>query len=225
MSHRKLTRRLARAGLVAAALGLAVPAPANAAEPGGSSAFGLNVTGPAHVPPTPAVSSATGEVRKALLREERTRAVRATVLDVAARRDRAHSRVAGVDVPAAHLNAEAVTARCLGGRGNASLADAVVAGKPLAVSPPPNTTVPVKVPGLGDGSVVLNKQERLPDGRLRVTGLEATLPTGQGRVEAIRVASATCGHVRKERQVRGKPEGPEVAPRPVPVKGDLPVTG
>ncbi|MGI5166420.1 choice-of-anchor P family protein [Spirillospora sp. CA-253888] len=261
MSCRKAARRLVQVSVIVMAAGVLAAAPA-AAETGGddsaaratasvarsggpgASAFGLGATGPVRVPQVPAVSSSAGEVAKSLVREDRTKLVKAAALDVRAQHDRARSQVADLRVPSAGLRAEAVTARCLAGRGAASLADAVVAGRPLAVAPPPNTTIPVDLPELGRASVVMNKQQRLPDGRLNVTALEVNLPLGQGRTESIRVASATCG------RAAGRPEGPKgpqgphepkgpkgprgpqkpaqqhaEAPVPTPVKGDLAVTG
>ncbi|MFC9976833.1 choice-of-anchor P family protein [Spirillospora sp. NPDC127200] len=253
MCCRKATRRLAQVSVVATAAGLLAAAPA-AAETGGdaaratasvarsggpgASAFGLDAAGPVRVPPVPAVSSDAGEVARSLVREDRTKLVKAAALEVKAQRDRARSQVADLRVPSAGLRAEAVTAKCLAGRGSASIADAVVAGKPLAVAPPPNTTVPVDLPELGRASVVMNKQRRLPDGRLNVTALEVVLPLGQGKTESIRVASATCGRAGGRPEEPKGPHGPQgprgpqkpaqqhaEAPAPTPVKGDLAVTG
>ncbi|WP_067490559.1 choice-of-anchor P family protein [Actinomadura hibisca] len=263
MSCWKNAGRLVQVSLVAAVAAslAATPAVAAPADNAGAargnapdaSAFGLNVIGPVRVPPVPAVSSGAGEVRKSVLRENRTKVVKAGVLDVKAQHDRAHSQVADLRVPSAGLRAEAVTAKCLGGRGGAEIADGVVAGKPLAVAPPPNTTVPVDLPELGRASVILNKQERMRDGRLNVTAMEVNLPVGQGKTESIRVASATCGRGRptgghpqgpKGPQKPQGPQGPKTpgasegakgpqgaqgqhaeAPAPTPVKGDLAVTG
>jgi hypothetical protein len=53
------------------------------------------------------------------------------------------------------LTADAISSECSGADGSSSLVNAVAAGVPaLALSPPPNTTVPV--PGVG--SLVLNEQ-------------------------------------------------------------------
>jgi hypothetical protein len=212
MRSTNVVTRLATAGLLTA--GLAASAtPAFAATPGGEgSAYGLTVTGPLAVPPTPAVSSGTGTVSKSLLRENRTKLVKASALDVSASAARARSSVAHLSVPTAKLLASAVTARCTGAHGSAHLARAVLAGRRLDASPPPNTTVPVDVDGLGRTSLVLNKQQRTADGRLAVTAMELTLPGGKG---AVRIASATCGRA----------DVPSEAPAPTPVKHDLPFTG
>ncbi|MCP9981084.1 choice-of-anchor P family protein [Actinomadura madurae] len=164
------------------------------------------------VPPVPAVASRTGTVSKSLLRENRTGLVSASALDVKASAARASSTVARLAVPKAKLLASAVSAKCTAGRGSAHLAHAVLAGRRLDASPPPNTTVPVDVDGLGRTSLVLNKQQRTADGRLAVTAMELNLPGGKG---AVRVASATCGRAK----------APAEAPAPTPVEHDLPVTG
>ncbi|WP_433475941.1 choice-of-anchor P family protein [Spirillospora sp. CA-142024] len=216
MRHTHVIRRLATAGLLAGGLAAAAT-PALAATPGSEgSAYGLTVTGPIAVPPVPAVSSSTGTVSKSLLREDHTKLVKASALDVSASAAHARSSVAHLSVPAARLLASAVTAKCVGGQGSAHLARAVLAGKRLDSSPPPNTTVPVDVDGLGRTAVVLNKQQRTADGRLAVTAIELTLPGGKG---AIRIASATCG------RAAAPSGGPSEAPAPKPVEHDLPVTG
>lgn len=212
MRHTHVAKRLATAGLLATGLAATVT-PASAATPGGEgSAYGLTVTGPVAVPPVPAVASRTGTVSKSLLRENRTKLVSASALDVKASAARASSTVARLAVPKAKLLASAVSAKCSGGRGSAHLANAVLAGRRLDASPPPNTTVPVDVDGLGRTSLVLNKQQRAADGRLAVTAMELNLPGGKG---AVRVASATCGRATV----------PAEAPAPTPVEHDLPVTG
>ncbi|MEV0661552.1 choice-of-anchor P family protein [Actinomadura luteofluorescens] len=218
MRHNHAAKRFATAGLLATGLAMAAaPAPAFAAAPGSEgSAYGLTVTGPLAVPPVPAVSSSTGRVSKSLLREDRTKLVKASALDVDASAARAHSAVTHLSVPSAKLLADAVTATCTAGQGGAHLARATLAGKHLDSTPPPNTTVPVDVDGLGRTALVLNKQQRMADGRLAVTGMELALPGGKG---AIRVASATCG------KPAGPVHGPAEAPAPKPVKHDLPVTG
>ncbi|MBW8482021.1 choice-of-anchor P family protein [Actinomadura parmotrematis] len=240
-------------GVAAAAPAAATPAPGHGA-PGtdaGGSAYGLTATGPVPVPTLPAVQSPGGEVRKSLLRENHTKMLDAGALNVKAARDRAHAQVADLRVPDAGLLAQAVTARCQAGRGSARLAGAMIGGRPLAVDPPPNTVVPVDVPKLGRVALTLNKQWREADGRLTVTAIALDLPVA-GRPESLRVASATCGRPSKRhcgchghhdgpktpestppadpkpagpaKPVKGKPVA-GTAPRPVPVKGDLPVTG
>ncbi|XRQ09986.1 choice-of-anchor P family protein [Actinomadura welshii] len=223
MRYSHAAGRLATAGLLAAGLAAAAtPAhavPAHAAAPQGAegSAYGLTVAGPVPVPPVPAVASTTGKVSKSLLREDRTDLVKASALDVSASAARARSSVAKVAVPAAKLVAGAVSARCDGARGSAHLARAVIAGKRLDASPPPNTTIPVDVEGLGRTSLILNKQQRMSDGRLAVTAMELRLPL-PGKPATVRIASATCG--------KAAPAAPpSEAPAPTPVEHDLPVTG
>ncbi|MBO2456049.1 choice-of-anchor P family protein [Actinomadura violacea] len=211
--------RLTTAALLAGGLTAAAAAPVLAAPPdpsGSGSAFGLAATGPlGAVPPVPAVSSDGGAAHKSLLNENRLKAVRASALNVDATPANARSNVAGLAVPTAKLMANAVTATCHDGQGGAHLTQATVAGKRLDATPPPNTTVPVDVEGVGRTSLVLNKQQRLPNGRLAVTAMQLNLPGGKG---ALRVASATCGRTAAQRPVE--------APAPKPVKHhDLPVTG
>ncbi|MBO2449114.1 hypothetical protein J4573_18565 [Actinomadura barringtoniae] len=195
------------------------PATAKAADPIGS-AFGLAVIGPVAISPVPAVaSSSTAPVSKSLLREGSTGLLTASALDVKAAADQAHSHIARLRVPEAALAAEAISATCTGATGTARLAGAAIAGTALDASPAPNSSIPVRLPGgLGTVAVTLNKQERLPDGRLRVTALAVDLPLA-GKTEAIRVASATCG---KPAAAAGSAVE---APAPVPVKSNLPVTG
>ncbi|MGH3238755.1 MAG: choice-of-anchor P family protein, partial [Spirillospora sp.] len=109
----------------------------------------------------------------------------------------------------------AVSARCDGARGSAHLTRATVAGRQLDASPPPNTTIPVDVDGVGRAALTLNKQQRMSDGRLGVTAMELQLPL-PGKASTLRVAHATCGRAAS---------GPGEAPAPTPVEHDLPVTG
>ncbi|TDB87143.1 hypothetical protein E1264_15700 [Actinomadura sp. KC216] len=219
MSYSHASKRLAVTGLLVTGL-VATVTPATAAAPVAAaprpegSAYGLAVDGPVAVPPLPSVSSAAGPVGKSLAREAHTKLVNASALDVSASSTRARSTVAHLAVPPAQLLASAVSAECDGGRGSAHLTRAALAGKRLDASPPPNTTVPVDVDGLGRASLILNKQQRMADGRLAVTAMELRLPL-PGRASTVRVASAMCGRAAV----------PAEAPAPTPVKRDLPVTG
>ena len=225
MRNKRLTGAAARrACLIAAAAGLLPAAilPAGSADAAAAptdpvgSAFGLAVIGPVAISPVPAVaSSSAAPVSKSLLREGSTGLLTASALDVKAASDQAHSHIAKLRVPEAALAAEAISATCTGATGTARLAGAAIAGTALDASPAPNSSIPVRLPGgLGTVAVTLNKQERLADGRLRVTALAVDLPIG-GKNEAIRVASATCGRTMVAVE----------APAPVPVKSNLPVTG
>ncbi|WP_067451632.1 choice-of-anchor P family protein [Actinomadura macra] len=223
---RAVLRRLTSAGLLATGL-IATTTPAMAGtisagtpapRPSGSqgSAYGLTASGLIPVAPVPAVASTSGEVSKSLLREDHTKLVKASALAVRAKAGHARSSVARLSVPAAQLLASAVTATCDGGRGRAHLANATIAGRRLSVAPPPNTTVPVDLDGVGRASLVLNKQQRLQDGRLAVTAMELSLPLKGATT--IRIASATCGQVHT-------PIPAAEAPAPTPVKRDFPVAG
>ncbi|QXJ22773.1 hypothetical protein AGRA3207_003830 [Actinomadura graeca] len=226
---RAVLRRLTSAGLLATGL-VATTTPAMAGTPmtgtaapraagAEGAAYGLTATGPIPLAPVPTVSSTSDEVSKSLLREDRTKLVKASALNVRARAGHARSTVGRLNVPAAKLMASTVSATCDGGQGSAHLANAVAAGRRLMAAPPPNTTVPVELDGVGRAALVLNKQQRLPNGRLAVTAMELQLPQNGG--STLRVASATCGRVAAPRPA----PGPVEAPAPTPVKRDLPVTG
>ncbi|WUH99063.1 choice-of-anchor P family protein [Spirillospora sp. NBC_00431] len=221
MRHSHAARRLTVTGLLITGLvgaGTAAAAvPATAAAPRGpeGSAYGLAVDGPIGVPPVPSVASAAGEVSKSLAREDHTKLVSASALDVSASKTRARSAVTRLAVPSAQLLASTVAAECDGGRGSAHLTRATIAGRRLDASPPPNTTIPVDVDGVGRASLTLNKQQRMADGRLAVTAMELRLPI-PGKASTVRVSSATCGRAAS---------GPGEAPAPTPVEHDLPVTG
>ncbi|WP_242902634.1 choice-of-anchor P family protein [Actinomadura terrae] len=229
---RHVLRRLTTAGLLAAGLvattnpALASPAEHPGRAGGEGSAYGLTAIGAIPIAPVPAVSSRAGTARKSLVREEHTKIVQAYALDVAARAGHARSTVARLNVPPANLTAGAVTVTCDGGRGTTHLADALIAGRRLDVSPPPNTTIPVDVTGVGRTSLILNKQWRTRDGRLAVTGMELNVPLSKvvGKNSTIRIASATCGQAAAPHQ-HPRPRPAQEAPAPTPVKRDLPVAG
>ncbi|MFF5262186.1 choice-of-anchor P family protein [Actinomadura viridis] len=203
------------------------PSAPPSAPPTGSaqgSAYGLALMGPVSLPPVPAVSSGGREVRKDLARANEPRLLTAAVTDVGAASRRADSTVTKLRVPVARLSADVLSARCDAGRGSARLVNVDVAGKRLLSAPPPNTTIPIEIPGAGKASLTLNRQRRLPDGRLSVTALEATLPLGALGSQTLKAASATCGQPVK-RPVAPSIPAPAPAPAPTPIEGDLAVTG
>ncbi|MCP2337734.1 choice-of-anchor P family protein [Actinomadura rupiterrae] len=228
MRYGTVTARLARGVVLAAVGGLLTAGPAVAAPQDGKtgtgdregSAFGLALSGPIPLAPKPAVASASGTRRAALLDEQHTKVLKASALDVAASPAMSRASVAKLRVAAVKLAADLVRAHCSGGKGAAELVDAVIAGRRLPVSPAPNTTIPVDLPQLGQVALVLNKQERVPNGT-RVTAMELTAPLGKLGTEVVQVSSATCLPVVKAPS--GKGAG--TAPRPKPVRHDLPVTG
>jgi hypothetical protein len=207
----------------------------------GSSAYGLSLTGPIPIKPIPAVSSVSSEVRRTLLQENSTRHLTAKALETGAAGDRADAKVGDLRVPAAGLTADSITAECGANGAESRLVNARVAGERLASAPRPNTTIPVEIPGAGRGWVTLNKQQRLPDGRMSVTGLETTVPLGPLGQETLRTANVVCGRAVSQPDrptgknkpgagdVTGKgahgDQTPALAPRPSAVKGDLAVTG
>ena len=254
----------------------ASPRPSNPARPE-AAAYGVAASGPIRLPATPAVVSQGAEVRKSLARENR-KLFSAAALDTRATGRDAHATIKDLKVPDARFSADALTARCRGESGSSHLADARLQGKRLGARPRPNTVVPVQVPGVGTVKVTLNKQQRLRDGRLAVTAMEARVPLGDLGTETISTAAVTCGRAARKQgspgapgspgspgspaepggqggpagpaapgggnqgapggpgSGAGKPRGgsgpggapaerPAKAPKPVPVKGDLPVTG
>ncbi|GAA2397700.1 hypothetical protein GCM10010191_00450 [Actinomadura vinacea] len=269
------TLLLTTAAGVAAAASVPVPAAA-AGEPAGpgrpeGAAYGVAASGPVTLPALPAVASRGREVRKSLATEKRTKLFSAAAMDTRAGARHARSTVQDLKVPDAGFSADALSAGCQGRRGTSRLANAVVYGRRLGAAPRPNTAIPVQIPGVGTAKLTLNRQRRLPDGRLSVTALEASVPMNTFGTQNFSAAGVICGHAsHKEAQPglpglpdvpdvpglpgtrtspkapisgAGKPSGqtspsshggsldgrpgmpPARAPKPVPVDGDLPVTG
>ncbi|MEU4802173.1 choice-of-anchor P family protein [Actinosynnema sp. NPDC023587] len=225
--------------LTAAALALVVTTPGAAADPsasGASSAFALSASGPLTVPPLAALDSRNG-FRQTSAASTRLPDAGSPVLSAGAlssEADRGRARASVADLKAqlallklpgdiAEVTAEAVSASCVDGAGQVTLAGAKAGAVPLAVQPPPNTGV--GVPGVA--SVVLNKQTRAADGTLTVVAI-AIEAAG---VQKIDIASASCG------KASGTPtptarittgpaaSAPGKAPRPTAVEGHLAVTG
>ncbi|MFC5754560.1 choice-of-anchor P family protein, partial [Actinomadura rugatobispora] len=199
----------------------AVPSrPPVPAQPEGA-AYGVAATGPVRLPATPAVVSRGAEVRKSLAHENRTKLFSATAMDTRAASRHARSTVKDLKVPGAALSADAVSARCRGGRGSARLANTVIDGKKMGVRPRANSVVPVKIPGVGTAQVTLNKQQRLRDGRLAVTAVEAKVPMGRRGTETIRTGAVTCGRATHKHggptspNSPGAPAGPGTPAKPV----------
>ncbi|MEV4253800.1 choice-of-anchor P family protein, partial [Spirillospora sp. NPDC049652] len=84
-----------------------------------------------------------------------------------------------------------------------TLVGARIAGKQLPVAPAPNTTVPVDLPKMGRVALVLNKQERTPNGT-RVTAMELTAPLAHLGPEVMRVSSVTCASGARQGAPGGK---------------------
>ncbi|WP_329519098.1 choice-of-anchor P family protein [Spirillospora sp. NBC_01491] len=236
MRSTNVSRRAVKAGLIATAAGLiatglaaAVPTAAGAAPRPQGSAWGLAASGLLDLAPMPVVSSADKETSKNLLHLGDAKLVKADAVDVKAAPTNARSTVAGLGVAPAKLTADAVDAKCENGKGSTRLARAVLGGRTLQAAPPPNTTIPVDIDGVGRTSLTLNKQERLANGKLAVTGMELKLPVAKG--STVRVSSATCGQAARHAEKPNKPTGPSApkpageAPAPTPVRNDLPVTG
>lgn len=225
----------------AAALAMAAWTPAANASHDPASAFGVAAAGPLAIPALPAVQSVDGRpTRLNLVNHSTDKLVKATVLAVVAREGKARSSAASVDALESGITADAITARCSRGAGSAKVAGLVVDGARIDVSPSANTTVPLRVEGLGTISVTLNKQQRHRDGSLTVTGLSLAVPLG-GRTETINLASVTCGRqAPRARTVVTEVDKPVKAPEqsvldkvaelpkaeiPVPATIKLPVAG
>jgi len=179
-------------GAVAAVLA-APAAPALADSGAHGSAYGVRALGPVAVPAVPSVTSTDGQpVRESLVRLPGNSLIRASGLNAAARPGQGSASVADVKSERLGLTARSVTAKCVNGKGVSELADARLAGRPLALRAKPNSSVAVPVPGLGTAEVVLNKQTRDSRGRLNVTAIDATVPLGKGRTEKLSIASVRC---------------------------------
>ncbi|WP_433265848.1 choice-of-anchor P family protein [Actinosynnema sp. CS-041913] len=132
------------------------------------------------------------------------------------------------------LTAETISASCVDGVGEATLAGAKIGTVGLEVQPGANTEV--QVPGLL--SVVLNKQTVAADGSLTVVAVSIEV----AGVQKIDIASATCAKADEPETTAPPapttsstpaepattspaPAAPGKAPRPTPVDGHLAVTG
>lgn len=217
------------------------------------SAFGLAAEGPLAIKPLPAVESDGSAVSKSLLPPTNNGLIDVSALTVRADRRNAEARATGVSALQQQITASAISAKCVGDKGVANLANAKVAGREIDSSPAPNTTVPINIAPYGEGSVTFNKQYRTPDGRLSVTGMAVELPLPEGKKQTLDVSSVTCGERKKRKvredyddsSIRGKKKvedarGEKVedvstaveeeravpeAPVPAPVDATLPVTG
>jgi hypothetical protein len=201
---------------------LAISAPASYAGTDGiGEAYALAATGPVPIEPISFVRVTTGQepARKSLVEVPPNPILEASLLNAAAAPGFARASVADLKLHKAGLAASLITAKCTRHGGKSSLVKAVLNGKKLDVSVPPNTTIAVAPENAGGApqivKVVLNKQVHNPDGTLTVTAIEASVSLGPAKTETLSIASASCG---------SKPSGEE-APPPTPVPGDLPVTG
>lgn len=228
MRLKPLTTSIAIAGALAVPAVIAATASASPAG-GTSSAFGVSATGLINVPQTPAVSSVTGVHHKSLFELPPNPLVKLKVLHTSATSGRSRASVVDLNVAKAALSAHLITAKCTAGQGSSHLVKASLGGRKLAVDAAPNSTIAVPVQGIGNVSVVLNKQVHNPDGSLTVTAIEVKLALATGKAQTIDISSATCA--------AGKPAPPTTptptptntppgqAPVPTPVPSDLPVTG
>jgi hypothetical protein len=214
---------------------IAFAEPALAVTYSGSSAYGVAASGLVPLSPTPAVTAPAGQpksVQKSLVSLPANGVLSAKVLGVNAGPGKARASVADLRVAKAKLAANAVTATCLNGVGKSQLVHATICDRTLESAPKPNTTIPVRLEGLGTVTVTLNKQERRHDGRLTVTALSVRVPLGKV-VQTVDVSSATCAAAGSQPSPGPGDNGPGddsgsddgTAPVPTPVKGDLPVTG
>lgn len=185
------------ASAAVALVGAASVAQAGTEQPG--SAFGLSAKGPVAIKPLPIVEATEEKpVHKSVLPSAQNGLISASSLDVIAGRRQAEARAADVIALQRKVTAGAISARCEGGRGVANLANAVVAGKEIDSSPAPNTRIPIDIAPYGKGSVTFNRQYRMDDGRLSVTGMTIEVPLAQGKQQTIDVASVACGKAKKD---------------------------
>ena len=181
------------------------------------------------MPTISAVKSTGRPADRSLAKLPPNKLVSASVLHTTAAGAKARAAVADLAVRKLHLSAHAVTAKCVHGHGKVDLVSARLGKKHLAVSPAPNSAVKADLGELGTATVTLNKQTRAADGSLTVTAIEARVPIA-GKVETVRVSTATCGaghHAAPSPSQPGpsQPAPGHNAPAPTPVHHDLPVTG
>jgi hypothetical protein len=227
-----LTKYAAVAG--ALAVPAAFAAPASATSGGSGSAFGIGADGLVSLPHTPAVSSAMPPGDKSLAELPPNPLIDLKLLHVTAHPGHARASVLDLKVARAELTAHLVTAECKNGKGSSRLVDASLSGHRLAVGAAPNSSLKVPVQGLGDVSVILNKQVRGADGGLTVTAIQISLPLVMGKTQTISISSASCrgdgsvhapGSPSSPTPTPTSPTPPGEAPAPTPVPSDLPVTG
>ncbi|HEX2313852.1 MAG TPA: choice-of-anchor P family protein [Thermomonospora sp.] len=187
-----LTRSAVLTGALALPLVVAV-APASHAGHGQGSAYAVSGSGMVPIPSTPAVTSAGRPVRQAKADVPANPWVTGSALTALAGAGHGQADLTNVAIRQAGFTADAVSARCQGGRGSAHLSRAVVRGNRLAATPVPNHKLIMSFGRFGNGSVTLNKQARRPDGGVTVTAMEVVLPPAAGRKpQRLSLASATC---------------------------------
>jgi hypothetical protein len=213
----------ATAALTAAATIMALaPAPV-LADTSPSSATGILTSG-LGLAPVSTVSSNGKAEDSSLLSTPSIPALTASVLHVFAdgAQGTARASAADLNIGGSQLIASLVTASCKPGGGNATLLNAIVGGHAIPVAPPPNTTIAVP-PGAGHiVAITLNKQVKNSQGGLTVTALEVQLGTGSAQ-KTIDISTANCA-APTTTTAHTSPAVP-AAPAPVPLRGDLPVTG
>jgi hypothetical protein len=187
-----------------------------------SSATGILTSG-LGIPPLSTVSSNGKAEGSSLLSTPSIPALTASALHVFANGEQGTARASAADLNiGGKLIASLVTASCKPGGGNATLLNAIVAGHAIPVAPPPNTTIAVP-PGAGHiVAITLNKQVANSQGGLTVTAIEVQLGTGSAQ-KTIDISTANCAAP----TAHTSPATPAVpaAPAPVPLRGELPVTG
>ncbi len=140
----------------------------NGGASGLSASLNLPIVGTVNIPPTPNVNLPPlgGSVHENVVSLDVPHVVSAAVLDVQSNGTTGPggSVTSAADVATANVLEDTVTADvvhsdCLsdesGSSGNSALVDASVAGNPIEVSPPANTSIPV--PAVG--TVILNEQQ------------------------------------------------------------------
>jgi hypothetical protein len=232
-----LTTSIAIAGALAVPAVIAATASASPAGSVGSagsvggisSASGVSATGLVNFPQTPAVTSVSGTHDKSLAELPPNPLVKLKVLHTSAIAGKSRASVVDLKVAKAALSAHLITAKCSGGQGSSHLVKASLGGRKLAVDAAPNSSVTVPVQGLGNVSVMLNKQVHNPDGSLTVTAISVQLTLAAAAAQTIDISSATCAAGMPKPPTTPTPTPtntpPGQAPVPTPVPSDLPVTG
>lgn len=232
MKHMKKTVRAAVLGGSVALTGAAMVAsalPASACSYGHDHASGLAAGGPIPVHSSGNVATHGRYEHTSLAHLPHNKLINAAIVHSAARPGRARSSVADLVAHKLQLRASTITATCTRGAGAAHLASAVLGNHHLAVTPSRNATLTVPLSNLGTAQVTLNKQVRNSDGSLTVTAIQITVKKLLGgKTETLNLASTTCAAPAGHHPVP-TPTAPGgsggSAPKPHPVKGNLPVTG
>jgi hypothetical protein len=213
--------------LVAVVIAMAAPAGADVTDVSGAGAFGVSVNATVPGVPTIAVGpipsvdlpAGGGSVSTSAASVDAAPVLKTKVLNVSSQGGNLGSH-AGFSTSTAEVNdtnllqgaltAEVITATCTsngdGSTGSTKLVEAEAGGNPLAVNPPPNTTIPVGT----IGTVVLNEQivTNTPgvETKITVNAIHITLNVGDITGDVI-ISQARC-RAAGPNVLGGQPGGP-----------------